>query len=119
MVGRERVLGGTAHIAASIGEPGVIVHTRHDAAHPRRRGRRRSAASRAELIAALKAAGADADIGRDIVRALWEKFGFLVALSGMTTATRHPWASIRADPDMRAVFEAAITEAWRSAGRAA
>jgi 2-dehydropantoate 2-reductase len=117
VVGRERVLGGTAHIAASIGEPGVIVHV-----GTMQRIRVGSAAGdpppvATELVAALKAAGADADIAPDIVRALWEKFGFLVALSGMTAATRQPVGVIRADQDMRAVFEAAITEAW-TIGRA-
>jgi 2-dehydropantoate 2-reductase len=117
VVGRERVLGGTAHIAASIGEPGVIVHLGT-------MQRIRIGAPAGEvppvartLVAALAEAGVDAAIAPDIVRALWEKFAFLAALAGMTAATRQPIGVIRADADMRAVFEAAIREAW-AVGRA-
>lgn len=117
VLGHERVLGGTAHIAASIGEPGVIVHLgtmqriRIGAAHGEP-----PAVARA-LVQALKDVGVDADVVTDIQRTLWEKFCFLVALSGMTAATRRPVGVIRADPDMRSVFEAAIREAW-TLGRA-
>ncbi len=70
-----------------------------------------------ELVAALKSVGVDAEIAPDIERALWEKFCFLVALAGLTAASRQPIGVVRADPDMRAVFEAAIGEAW-AVGRA-
>lgn len=112
IVGPERVLGGTAHIAASIGEPGVIVHlgTMQRIRIGAPRGEPPAIAR--QLIAALKEVGVDADLVSDIVRALWEKFAFLVALAGLTAATRQPIGVIRADPDMRAVFEAAIAEAW-------
>ena len=117
IVGPERVLGGTAHIAASIGEPGVIVHLGT-------MQRIRIGSARGEpppvahaLVQALKDVGVDADVVSDIDRALWEKFCFLVALSGMTAATRQPIGVIRADADMRGVFEAAVREAW-TLGRA-
>ena len=50
-------------------------------------------------------------------RALWEKFCFLAALSGCTSLARQPVGVIRADPDLRATFEAAVREAW-TLGRA-
>jgi 2-dehydropantoate 2-reductase len=117
VVGAERVLGGSAHIAASIGEPGVIVHLgtmqviRIGAPHGE------PPAIARELVSALKDVGVDAAIAPDILRALWEKFSFLVALAGLTAATRQPIGVVRADPDMRKTFEAAMTEAW-SVGRA-
>jgi 2-dehydropantoate 2-reductase len=117
VVGAERVLGGTAHIAASIGEPGLIVHvgTMQRVRIGAPRGELPGAAR--SVLAALKERGVDADVAPDIVRALWEKFAFLVALSGLTTAARAPIGVIRADADMRAVFEAAMTEVW-AVGRA-
>lgn len=112
VVGARVVLGGTAHIAATIGEPGVINHTGTMA-------RLRFGASGSDappvanaLAAALREAGVDADVVADITRAIWEKFCFLAALSGLTTAARQPVGVIRADLEMRPVFEAAITEAW-------
>lgn len=117
VVGAGRVLGGTAHIAASIGEPGVIVHL--GTMQAIRMGAAQGEVPRVavELAGALKPLGVDAAIAPDIVRALWEKFCFLVALSGLTAATRQPIGVVRADPDMRTVFEAAVGEAW-AVGRA-
>jgi 2-dehydropantoate 2-reductase len=85
IVGSRQVMGGVAYIAARIGEPGVI--------------------------APCKGSGIEAELVADIRQALWTKFAFLVALSGMTAAARQPIGVIRADPDMRAAFEAAIREA--------
>jgi len=42
---------------------------------------------------------------------------FLAALSGCTTLARQPVGVVRGDPDLRAMFEAAMREAW-STGRA-
>ena len=117
IVGGERVLGGTAHIAATIGAPGTIAHTgtmarlRFGAA-----GREPPVVAR-DLAAAFREAAVDADVVVDITRALWEKFCFLAAFSGLTAASRQPVGVIRADPEMRSVLEAAITEAW-TLGRA-
>jgi hypothetical protein len=40
----------------------------------------------------------------DIRRAIWEKFVFLVALSGTTTLARQPIGGVRSDPDLRAAW---------------
>ena len=117
VLGREPVMGGAAYIAATIAEPGVIAHTgpmarlQFGAVLPAQRG------AAQELLAVCKAAGIDAEIADDIRKTLWIKFGFLAALSGMTAATRQPIGVIRADPDLRATFEAAIREVWE-VGRA-
>ena len=117
VVGAAQVMGGVAYIAAKIAEPGVIAHTGTMA-------RLRFGPTEAQqqpaadaLLAACKDAGIDAELVADIRQALWMKFVFLVALSGMTAATRQPIGVIRADPDLRATFEAAMREAW-SVGRA-
>ena len=116
-LGRDKVAGGVAYIAATIREPGVIAHTGTMArlvvgALP---GGNAQAASR--FADACKGAGIDCDASPDIDRALWEKFCFLSALSGTTSLARQPLGVIRADPDLRATFEAAVREAW-TLGRA-
>jgi 2-dehydropantoate 2-reductase len=117
VIGAAHVLGGAAYIAATIGEPGVIVHTgqlarlRFGAVLPAQE----QAAHR--FLQVCVEAGVDAGIAADIRRLVWEKFVFICALSGMTCATRQPLGIIRSDPDLRPVFEAAMREVW-TVGRA-
>ncbi|NDP42598.1 MAG: 2-dehydropantoate 2-reductase [Aromatoleum sp.] len=117
VVGPERVMGGAAHIAATIGEPGVIAHTgtmarlRFGPVLPSQR----PAAD--ALAAACRDAGIDGEVVADIRRVIWQKFVFLVALSGTTAVARQPIGVIRGDADMRAAFEASMRESW-AVGRA-
>jgi 2-dehydropantoate 2-reductase len=112
VVGAERVIGGVAYIAATIAEPGVIVHTGTMARlrfGPVLPAQRRVVEA---LYAACQAAGIAAEIAPDIRAALWEKFVFLCAFSGLTSVARQPIGVVRSDPDMRSVLEAAMREAW-------
>jgi len=117
IVGAEHVMGGVAYIAATIAEPGVIVHTgtmarlRFGPVLPDQRPAAEA------LLAACKGAGIDAELSADIRRALWEKFVFLSAFSGLTSVARQPIGVLRADPDLRGVLGAAMREAW-AVGRA-
>jgi 2-dehydropantoate 2-reductase len=117
VIGPERVMGGVAYIAATIAEPGVIVHTgtmarlRFGPVHAAQQ------AAAEGLHAACKSAGIEAELSADIRRALWEKFAFLAAFSGLTSVARQPMGILRGDPDLRATLEAAIRETW-SVGRA-
>jgi 2-dehydropantoate 2-reductase len=108
----DRVLGGVAYIAAAIASPGVVIHTgtmarlRVGAFEP-------ALAPRAEaFVTACRAAGVECDPAPDIRRALWEKFVFLSALSGCTSLARQPVGTVRADPELRATFQAAMQEAF-------
>lgn len=117
VVGAGQVTGGAAYIAATIGEPGVIVHTGTLARlrfGPMLPGQQAAVDS---LLAACCDAGVDAEVVPDVRLALWEKFVFLVALSGMTAISGQPLGVVRSDPELRAQFEAAMYEAW-SLGRA-
>ncbi len=99
VIGAQQVMGGVAYIAAKIAEPGTIVHTGTMARlrfGPVIPGQQTAADA---LLAACKDAGVDAEIVADIRKALWMKFVFLVALSGLTSVTRQPIGVIRADPD--------------------
>jgi 2-dehydropantoate 2-reductase len=110
--GGARVVGGVAYIAATIAEPGVIAHT-GSMARLRVGAFPGGPADRAEAFAAAaRAAGIDVELTADIRRALWEKFCFLSALSGCTCLARSSLGVVRGDPDLRATFEAAVTEAF-------
>lgn len=109
---RERVAAGVAYIAALIGEPGVITHTgamsrlRVGALH----------ASQQDTLKEFVAAGAGAGFGTEYVddpaRMIWEKFIMLNALSAATAVTRQTIGVIRADADMRAMFDALFREGF-------
>ena len=112
VLGAERVMGGVAYIAARIAEPGVIAHTgkiarlRIGAARPSQQ-----AAAQA-LQAACAKSGFEAELTGDIRRALWEKFVFLVGMSGATALSRLPIGPIREDAQLRWLLEAAMRETW-------
>ena len=117
VVGRERVMGGAAYIAATISEPGTVTHNGTMA-------RLRFGSTQPEQTRFAQAfheacvsAGINSEVVADIQRVLWEKFVFLAAMSGLTSVSRQPIGVLRADPDMRATFEAAMREAWE-VGRA-
>ena len=62
-----------------------------------------SRSPRAEaLFAALKRTGIDAEISADIRRTLWEKYVFLVGLSGSTASMRRTLGPVRSNPQTRA-----------------
>jgi 2-dehydropantoate 2-reductase len=109
-LGAAHVLGGVAYIAAAIRAPGVVSQTgsmsrlRIGAFDDTMNGRAQA------FVEACTAAGIDAQFAADIRRALWEKFVFLAALSGVTCLARQPVGGVRGDPDLRATFETAMRE---------
>jgi 2-dehydropantoate 2-reductase len=109
-LGRRAVIGGVCYIAATIAEPGVIVHTgtMQRLVFGEYDGTR---SARVELFeAACRQAGIDAEVSADITRALWEKFVFLVAFSAVTATTRRPIGAVRAHPQTRRLLAAAMQE---------
>jgi 2-dehydropantoate 2-reductase len=117
LFGADAVMGGIAYMATTIGRPGVIAQTgtmqrmifgEYDG--------RRSPRAQA-LLAAARNGGIDAEISGDVRRAIWEKYVFLVALSGSTTSIRLPLGPIRAHPRTRQFLLDLIREA-AAVGRA-
>lgn len=100
--GPERVMGGVGYVATHISKPGVIhqVGTMQRIVVGEYDGRRSERA--AFLHEALLKAGVKAELSDDIRRAIWEKYVFLVGLSGTTTAARTPLGPIRGNPRSRA-----------------
>jgi 2-dehydropantoate 2-reductase len=109
--GDRNVLGGVAHIATTIGEPGVITHTGTMAKMTIGEPAGGISPRVAAIAEAAKKAGIDVIASDDINRAIWEKFVFLATFSGVTTLTRLSKGPIFADPDMKRMFIEAFNEA--------
>ena len=62
------------------------------------------------FLDACGVAGFDATLSRDIERDQWEKFVFLVGLTGITGLTREPIGPSLGDPDRRALFHDLMKE---------
>ncbi|HET7680655.1 MAG TPA: 2-dehydropantoate 2-reductase [Xanthobacteraceae bacterium] len=110
ILGEDKVAGGSAYIASVIGAPGVISHTSQFAKMVCGRIDGKPDAQLAAFTAAAKEAGIDITQSENINRERWEKFVFLVGLSGATGSTRMPLGPILADPDTRAFFRSLMEE---------
>ncbi len=97
-----QLMGGVGYVATTISAPGVIRQT-----GPMQRllfgefDGARSIRGQALLEACL-AGGIKAELSDDIVREIWQKYVFLVGLSGTTTTIRKPIGPIRSNPQTRA-----------------
>jgi 2-dehydropantoate 2-reductase len=105
------VMGGVGYVATYISRPGVIHQTgtmqrivlgEYDG-HASERAR--------YLHEALVKAGVNAELSPDVRRAIWEKYVFLVGLSGTTTAMRKPIGAVRENPRSRAFLLQLMREA--------
>jgi 2-dehydropantoate 2-reductase len=110
ILGAEHVAGGAAFIASVIGSPGVISHTSQFAKMVCGRIDGQPDAQLAAFTTAAKQAGIDIAQSDHINRERWQKFVFLVGLSGATGATRMPLGAILADPETRAFFRSLMEE---------
>lgn len=106
----EAVMGGVCYIAAAIAEPGVIAHTGNMQRLAFGEYDGRASARALAFQAACQEAGIDADCSDSIERLIWEKFVFLVGLSGTTSMFRQPIGPIRADAAMRSTLLDAMRE---------
>jgi 2-dehydropantoate 2-reductase len=112
ILGAEHTAGGAAYIASVVEQPGVIKHTSNFARIRFGRADKRPDAVLQAFAEAAKAAKLDVDISPDINVELWEKFIFLTAMSGSTTALSSPIGPIREDPELRAFFHQLMLEAY-------
>jgi 2-dehydropantoate 2-reductase len=101
-LGAHAVMGGVGYVATCIARPGVIhqTGTMQRCVVGEYDGQR---STRAEhLLDALLRAGIQAELSDDIRRTLWEKYVFLVGLSGTTATMRSTIGPIREHPQTRA-----------------
>lgn len=108
--GDKAVMGGVGYVATHIARPGVIrqVGTLQRILFGEYDGSR-SARAQALLELALKA-GLQAELSTDIRRTLWEKYTFLVGLSGTTATMRSSIGPIRTNPQTRAFLHDLMKE---------
>jgi 2-dehydropantoate 2-reductase len=109
-LGDGHVIGGVTYIAATIAEPGVIRHSgplqklvfgEYDRSlSPRVRQFRDACAE----------SGIDAEVSDRIEQTIWEKFVFLVGLSGTTSLARSTIGPIRSNPRSRAFLHDVMAE---------
>jgi 2-dehydropantoate 2-reductase len=111
VLGEKHVLGGLCRVISSVVEPG---HIRHAGISPtitfgELDGRRSARAER--LRQALEEAkGVTPSIAADVRVAMWEKFLFIAALSGVGAVTRAPVGVLRSLPGTRRMLEEAMEE---------
>ncbi len=113
VLGQAHVLGGLAVIISFLAGPG---HIRHAGTEPllafgELDNRQSERAGRLRDV--FLKAGVNAVIPPDIHVALWEKFVFIVAISGVGAVTRAPAGVIRTLPETRQMLEAAMRETMR------
>lgn len=109
-VGRRHALGAVCKIICQVTRPGRL---RHFGAIPSitlgELDNRRS--ERVErLAAALEGAGVKTVIAPDVHVALWEKFLFIVSVSGLGAVTRSTLGVLRSLPETRAMLEQSMRE---------
>jgi 2-dehydropantoate 2-reductase len=111
ILGKERVIGGSAYIFSTIGKPGVVRH--HGGTTRFRIGETGgSASSRITRIAdAMNNAGIVCEIVNDIGRVMWEKFIFICGAGGMTAYTRRSVGAILDDAASRDMLSEVFHEA--------
>jgi 2-dehydropantoate 2-reductase len=111
ILGADKVVGGTAFVATTITQPGVITQTGKIAQF--RCGRldgKPDAHLDAFVAAAQAASGIEMILSSDIQRDRWEKFVFLVGNSSATAVTRMPIGAVLGDPDTKAMLRAIMDE---------
>jgi 2-dehydropantoate 2-reductase len=108
-LGPEPVLGGLCRISSFIAAPG---HIRHTGIEPivvfgeLDRDSQRAVS----LQEAFVQAGVNARVSSDIRQEMWEKFLFIVGLSGVGAVTRAPAGIIRTVPESRGLLEQVLSE---------
>jgi 2-dehydropantoate 2-reductase len=111
VLGDAAVMGGVAYVGTHIARPGVIrqVGTLQRLVFGEYDGKK---SARAEaLLAALLKAGIQAELSHDIRRTLWEKYTFLVGLSGATATMRSTIGPVRENTQARAFLHDLMKEA--------
>ncbi|MCV2864805.1 ketopantoate reductase family protein [Albidovulum sediminicola] len=117
IIGARRVVPGVARIPAHVAEPGVIDHSAMWDRLTFGEADGRVTARVEGFRDAILAAGATAVLPDNILHDLWKKFISQATLASMTTLTRLDLGPLRANPDSRALFVAAMEETER-VGRA-
>jgi len=110
ILGADKVVGGSAYIATVMSEPGVVSHTSAFARIVCGRTSGKAGARLQAFVDAAGSAGIDIALSDSVDRERWQKFVFLVGLSGATATMRMPLGPILNDADTRAFFHRLMKE---------
>jgi 2-dehydropantoate 2-reductase len=110
ILGTDNVVAGSAYIAALLSAPGVVTHTSQFARIVCGRTDDKPDANLKAFADVAHEAGIDIRLSNAIDRERWQKFVFLIGLSGATATTRRPLGPILGDPDTRAFFYSLMCE---------
>ena len=108
--GHEHVLGCTATVSSMIESPGVVRQAGGPGSLEIGEMGRAVSKRVEDLVARCKDAGLAAESYDDIELAIWEKFIFICALSGMTALTRKPIGEIFAQESTTAMYSQVLSE---------
>ncbi len=109
ILGPEHVMGGVAYVFSNIEAPGIIAH--HQFGRIALGEMQGGISDRATAVAEVcRNAGIEAEVDPRIRRTLWQKYVFLVALSGTTAVTRLPIRFIREVPATRQLWRRQVEE---------
>jgi 2-dehydropantoate 2-reductase len=110
VLGERPVMGGMAFVTGTITAPGVVrqTGTYQQMTFGELDGRISERGRRLRDLCA--AAGFEGVLSPDIMVPVWEKFILLVPLSGLNALTRLPLGKWRDDPDLLALYQAALSE---------
>jgi 2-dehydropantoate 2-reductase len=112
ILGREHILGGLCRISSHLASPGHIHHTAIEPYIAFGELNNRASARAQRLLQAFKQAGLSAEIPADINLAMWLKFLFISAVSGIGAISRVPFGTFRSYEGTRKMLEDALRECY-------
>jgi 2-dehydropantoate 2-reductase len=109
-LGADHALGGLCKISAFIAEPGLIRHVGIEPYVAFGELDNRLSQRVEALRQAFERAGVSVEVPQDIRAAMWEKFIFIAAISGVGAVTRAPAGVIRSLPETRQMLIGMVEE---------
>lgn len=110
VLGWEPVLGGLCQISAFIGAPGLVRHVGIEPYVALGEMDRRASARAERVRQAFERSGVKVEVPTDIQLAMWTKFMFIAAISGVGAVARVPLGVTRSLPETRCLLEDAMRE---------
>lgn len=116
VLGDAHVLGGLCRLITYLAEPGLIRHVGYDPSIAFGELDNRVTERVRKLQRAFdQTEGAKASVPPDITAALWQKFMFITAWSGLGAVTRSPVGTFRSQAETREMLREALTETYEVA----
>lgn len=109
-LGRQHVLGGLCRVVSFIAAPGVLKQSSpfQSITFGEWDGRRTTRAR--AILSLLQQAGLTAELSTDIDAAMWTKFLFITAYSGLASVVRLPAGTIKSCPETMVMLESCMSE---------